>query len=323
MKIEPVHWQQLAQHLDNPGDPALEQEVRQWRAASPENEATFLQLQQVWHLTPDLKILDQLNIQAATERLQATLPEEMVYELPQRRYKWFRVAAIGIPVIVAASWLYSTNSVTYTEKSTLAGNIDSVQLPDNSRVYLDKDSRIRYPDKMDKNRTVFMEQGTAFFEVTNEAANPFVVKLAHSSITVLGTSFNIQLKENSVGVTVKSGKIRFAAGENRQHEMILTAGEGMEYTPATGTLQAFNAINNNEDAWITHELVFVDASLSEVCKKLESLYQVKITLEGKIPLKKLNATFKDNKLGEVLEILQATYPVSVVQHNNNIIITGR
>jgi transmembrane sensor len=325
MGQEPFNWQLLVQYFNNPQNTVLEQEVRQWQTASPENEHIFHQLQQIWQLTPELKILDKLDIKAATAQLNAILPQADTFDAPPaRRYLWIRIAAISIPAILAAWWFYYNSAkTTYTEKHTLAGNIDSVKLADGSHVYLDKNSKIRYPDKMASTRTVFMEQGTAFFEIAPQAGKPFIVKLQHSSITVLGTAFNIQLKDNSIGVTVKSGKIKFAAEKNNEQETILSAGDGLEFSPATGAIQLFNAVNNNEDAWITHELIFVDAPLSEVCKKMESFYQVKISLQGKIPVKKLNATFKDNKLEEVLEVLQATYPIAVAQRNKTITITGR
>ncbi|NML41281.1 DUF4974 domain-containing protein [Chitinophaga sp. G-6-1-13] len=324
MEKETINWLQLVKYLNNPQDTALEQQVRQWAAASPENEATLLQVQQLWQLSPDLKILDQLDTKNAIARLQEALPEdETVHHLPARRYHWFRVAAVIIPIVAAASWFfYHSGTVTYKEKATLAA-IDSLLLPDQSRVYLDKNSRVRYPERMQKNRTVIMEQGTAYFDVATQTATPFVVKIGQSSITVLGTTFNIHLENYRIGVTVKTGKIRFASGHTNAPETILSAGEGLHFDPATGSLEQYNAINSNADAWITHELVFVDAPLSEVCKKVEALYQVKINLRGKIPVKKLNATFKNNKLEEVLEVLQATYPITVVHRNREITITGR
>ncbi|MBC9912633.1 FecR family protein [Chitinophaga varians] len=325
MEKETVNWLQLVQHLNNPQDAALAQQVRQWTAASPENEATFLQVQQLWQLSPDLKILDQLDTQTAIARLQEALPEEetTIHQLPARRYRWFRVAAVMVPIVAAAYWFYhSSGSIIYKEKATLAA-IDSLLLPEQSRVYLDKNSRVRYPEKMQKNRTVIMEQGTAFFDVSTQTAVPFVVKIGQSSITVLGTAFNIHMEDRRIGVTVKTGKIKFATGHANTPATILTAGEGIRFDPATGSVEQFNAINSNADAWITHELVFVDAPLSEVCKKVEALYQVKINLRGKIPVKKLNATFKNNKLEEVLEVLQATYPITVVHRNREITITGR
>ncbi|MCW3467899.1 FecR family protein [Chitinophaga nivalis] len=328
MEKEQYNWQQLVQYFNNPEDPALEKAIQEWRAASPDNEQLFGQVQLLWQFAPDLKVLDQLNVPAATVQLHAALPyneqEEKIHTLPARRYKWFRVAAIGIPALLAAWWFYHVNTkISYKELRTLAGNIDSVTLTDGSRVYLDKNSTIRYPENMAKSRTLFMDQGTAFIEVAGNAVHPFILKLPQSSITVLGTAFNIQVKEKSIGITVKSGKIKFESAQNNEKTAVLIAGEGLEFSSATGQLQQFNAINSNEDAWLTHELVFVDAPLQEVCRKIETLYNVKIQLQGKVPVKKLNANFKHNKLEEILEILQAAYPISVQQQHNDIIITGR
>jgi transmembrane sensor len=50
----------------------------------------------------------------------------------------------------------------------------------------------------------------------------------------------------------------------------------------------------NQDSWLTKELVFVDTPLEEVCKQLTNYYGTVVKLQNnKHAAKKLNAKFKD------------------------------
>jgi ferric-dicitrate binding protein FerR (iron transport regulator) len=144
------------------------------------------------------------------------------------------------------------------------------------------------------------------------------VQLDGSSVTVLGTSFNIESTAEQIYVSVKTGTVRFAAGNDQS---ILQAGRGAIYHKTTHTLQAVDATNRNADAWITRELHFTDASLQEVLTSLEHYYTVRISLQDSIAnFRKFNASFRNNTLDEVLDVLEATYPIAVEHRDARVII---
>ena len=72
-----------------------------------------------------------------------------------------------------------------------------ITLPDSSRVWLNSDSRISYPDEFTGNKRVVSLSGEAYFEVTKDSLHPMVV-LTNKDFTVevLGTTFNIRSYEN-------------------------------------------------------------------------------------------------------------------------------
>lgn len=66
-------------------------------------------------------------------------------------------------------------------------------------MWLNSETSIQYPVAFGaKERRVFV-QGEAYFEVAKDANKPFTVQFMSSSVTVLGTSFNIRAypEENS------------------------------------------------------------------------------------------------------------------------------
>jgi transmembrane sensor len=83
-----------------------------------------------------------------------------------------------------------------------------IVLQDGSTVLLEPGSEVRYDQDFRNKREVFLS-GEAFFEVTKDAAHPFVVYTDEVTTKVLGTSFRIIANKSGkeVVVAVKTGKV--------------------------------------------------------------------------------------------------------------------
>ena len=64
-------------------------------------------------------------------------------------------------------------------------------LSDGTKVWLNSGTELRYPVQFQGKERKVELKGEAYFEVTQNATHPFIVKTAHSGIRVLGTSFNV------------------------------------------------------------------------------------------------------------------------------------
>ncbi|RAJ08577.1 FecR family protein [Chitinophaga skermanii] len=320
-----INWQLLVQHFNDPSDDDLQQQVSAWLSANPSHQNMYEELKRVWELSADAKVLQHFNVQEESAALSALLPDKPVYELPAdpiSRYRWYKIAAAVLLASIGGYWFYrDANKINFLTKTT-AQQIDSVILYDGSRIILHKNSSIRYASNMVKAdaRAIYLEKGTAFFDVQPNDQQAFEVHVNHSKITVLGTAFNVNVEGEAINVDVKSGKIKFEP--RSENGVVLHGGQSIDYTPQRG-ITTRNSTNENADAWATKELVFVDASLAEVCKQLEDVYQVTISMKGHVPLKKLNATFRNNPLSDVFEVLEAAYPIEIEQSGQQIIITSK
>ncbi|MET6999590.1 FecR domain-containing protein [Chitinophaga defluvii] len=321
-----IYLQKLACYLDNPGQDELKREIDSWRAASPQNEKAFQEYYRIWSTAAELQVLAALD---AEKRPAPPLAGRVVPMAPippantgRRKIRWLWNAAAVLILGAAGYWMYTRAAhITYAEKTTSTNTIDSIIMADGSKIFLDANTHVKYPIKMTGPQyTVQLMQGNAFFQVAANAKRSFIVMVDQSSITVLGTSFNIHATGSDISLSVKTGKVMFTPTPDNEKTMV-NAGSGVVYNKLTRTITRFDAVNANNDAWITQELVFVDAPLQEVCKKLEAHYKVKITIVGNISsLGKLNVTFNNNKLEEVLDVLKETYPISIVQKADHIII---
>lgn len=73
------------------------------------------------------------------------------------------------------------------------GIVEEVTLPDGTKVWLNNSATLRYPRKFsDTERNVYLE-GEAYFKVTRNAQQPFIVESDAMRVRVLGTVFNFKM----------------------------------------------------------------------------------------------------------------------------------
>lgn len=310
----------IVQYLNDPSDQELEKEVNRFRAASMENDEFYLEIERVWSISPEVKHLDALNTEDALERLSNRLGYSGKNRGSGRWNIWYAAAAVAV-LFIAGYWGYSTFTEAHYITKTTGTAIDSVLLPDGSKIYLSKGTTVRYPEKMKAGtRSVFLVKGAAFFDIVKKANQEFVVAVESSKVTVLGTSFNVKNEHKQIELAVRSGKIKFEAPDGNSSS-VLTAGDGLIYSSETGRISRFTDKAGTEYAWLTHELKFVDTPLPEVFKILEKCYGVKFRYKDSLSsFNKFNANFKDNKLEEILEILRETYPLQISREDSVLVV---
>lgn len=322
--METKFLQRIVTHFNDPGNHEVREEVLAWRTKSPENEKHFLEIEKIWLTTSELKYYPAVDVQAATDRLAERLKLSERFRETQgiSPLTWFLRVAAAIAFFSIAWWSYTKLTGVHYLTLTTNTSVDSVKLADGSRVFVDVNTTLLYPDRVKGDeRRVFLTRGNAFFDVAKDPDHPFVIDLGNSTVTVLGTSFNILLTEKEIEVSVREGTVRFNAGA--QAESTITAGKGIVYHRNSGEISQVDAVNSNADAWLTRDLNFKDASLAEVLSSIEKMYKVDIQLEDSIAnFKKFNANFHGDNLQEVLEVLEATYPINIRRSDSTLVISS-
>ncbi len=122
---------------------------------------------------------------------------------------WIGIAASVLFVSVVGIFLYyhkendqSIKLVTITS----GDNVETLFLPDSSRVWLNINSQLAYPaDFGQKNRIVELT-GEAYFVVHPDSI-PFSINIPNATIQVLGTSFNVSEADSIAVVIVAQGQV--------------------------------------------------------------------------------------------------------------------
>jgi len=244
--------------------------------------------------------------------------------------KRIAAAAVALLVIGAASYMllrYNGNnmvSVAADEGRT------AITLPDGSQVVLEKGASISYPKGFGTKSRELTLKGEAYFNVTHAAKAAFTISSKYLKTTVLGTSFNMDVRDNKeVKVVVISGKVQVDAHNGQSpstQPVVLTANRELVLNTATNEIQL---IDGTDDARFfalksTGVLAYKGESVVTVLRDLERIYNVPIHARN---ISKCSYygdfTIKDDLLKQ-LKLLAGPFNADVVELENGkgFMITG-
>ncbi len=199
-----------------------------------------------------------------------------------------------------------------------------VEMPDGSKIWLNADSEIRFLKSFsqEKTRSVILN-GEAYFDVSHDAAHPFVVKSAELTTTVYGTSFNVRAysNEEETSVTVNSGKVGVISGKDGGKARMLLPQDKLTYGDGKFTKTTVLA---DADGWTRGDLMFDQTPLNEVFETISRKYNVKIEKAKTLRYQdcRLTARFRNQSLAAVLKTLKLAMNINSKQTGTTIYLEG-
>ena len=207
---------------------------------------------------------------------------------------------------------YATN-FNDLEVEAPAGSRTHIELGDGTKVWLNHGSKLKYPYRFEgKNRKVFLT-GEAYFEVAHNSEFPFIVGTNRIDVKATGTAFNVSayLDDPLVQTTLVEGKVILYEGKNNREIKALTPGESLKFDAIKNvfTIEKENIVKFT--AWKDGLLVFKNDHVEDIAKKLARWYNIDVEITNqKIEDYPFTATFKDETLTQVLELLSLATPIS-------------
>lgn len=233
-----------------------------------------------------------------------------------------RIAASLIVLLlgsfVAYQVLHKMNSQNMqTIVAEAQGTNQLIVLPDSSQVTLKPGSTLVYPQKFKSNiRQVKLINGEAFFEVTPNQLAPFVIDAGKANVKVLGTSFSVRAYDSDkhVEVLVRTGKVELADAQASGRKVLLVKGESGSFNIQNSKLKKEVGFDPNKLAWYTHEISFVNTTLSDVFQVLNHTFGIEFDLsEVQNPNDLLTARYKEQSLDYILNVIALTHNLSIEQ----------
>ncbi|WP_234734191.1 FecR family protein [Tellurirhabdus bombi] len=228
-----------------------------------------------------------IKLDLQPERKEEPTIEAQIRPLPTRpRSTWtayWRVAA-AVVLLMSLGWfgwreLRQQQTPDLVAQVAVKSKNKTVErlLPDGTKVFLNKDSRIDYPERFAADSREVVLTGEAFFEVKPDAARPFRIKAGQATIQVLGTSFSVRAYTKDVEVAVKTGKVQFAV---KKQQIFLTKNEQARYDVAKDTIQRAPRFDPNLFAYKTGQLLFENERLEDIVRTLSTVYRTDIRLSN-------------------------------------------
>lgn len=163
----------------------------------------------------------------------------------------------------------------YNELIVPKGGEFTLTLSDGSRVWLNSQSKIKYPIIFDDMiREVYLE-GEAYFEVAKDSKRPFHVNARNGvNIEVLGTSFNVKCyaDENTVETVLEEGSVRMSRGKDA---VILNPGCKATYLP-NEPIRKKTVNPELYTAWRLGQYIFMNESVENILKQLARWYDIEV-----------------------------------------------
>ncbi|MDH6305681.1 transmembrane sensor [Parabacteroides sp. PF5-5] len=290
-----------------------------WVKESEENKKLFFQLKNTYDLQRGLYPSPE-EIKDSKERLLAKLHkieeserQKQIKQAKGRRlmslYKYTAVAVLCIGLTLGMQHLFNSGKATqYVELDLEAGpRMSHMTLSDGTKVVLNASSKLKFPEKFNKNvREVFLD-GEAYFDVVKNEKIPFVVRTDKQVITVLGTQFNVMnySADDYAITTLVSGSIQLQSIGESNEEVVLKPNQQAFFNKNTNQLALSSVKIDLDRTWVNKLYHFRKEPLHLIAARLEKIYGVNIQIKNdSIRNIECTGTFGlDQKIEEVLRLI--------------------
>jgi transmembrane sensor len=331
-------WVLIQRYVTGNATSEENRKVEQWMSRDPENNKLVREIKEIWDLTPEEHF--DVNVQAAWKRFQSRRTRRKdAYESgqifkpqhkpPRTIYHVFKAAAFILVGVVAGFFFQHISTVqseaelaadrsqfyTLEELATDRGEKARVTFSDGTEVTLNSSSSIRFPQEFqDSAREVYLE-GEAYFKVTSDPGQPFIVYANGINVEVLGTEFNVRgwSEDRSVDVIVREGRVSVSPADQtaqpvgEQTEVILTGGYYTRVESGENPLPAQKIDVVNRLLWMSGGMHFDNVPFRQVITDLERRFNVEITVSDEKLLEvPYTGTFQYAELEEILKVISAS-----------------
>jgi transmembrane sensor len=312
---------------------ASEEEVKQlnaWKDESEANQSEYKKYGKAWEksawLSYEVILSDKIKLASVyTSYLSKQLQEK------NRRLIFYRLVAIlAFPLALFIVWMYfgvreQTNLISeqYMEVIAPKGQISRCVLPDGSEVWLNSGSSLSYnASSFNKNLPEIMLKGEAFFTIIPTIGKFFKVNTEHADIFVTGTSFNIQAyPEDSVFKAVLSqGGIKLQFKSGTMDPIDMKPDQQVIFNTRTQNAEVNEVDAEMLIAWRKGEMLFKDATLNDLVKELERIYDINFHLNpANLGETRFRGMFSyNNNLIQALEKIKKTSGIEYHIENNEV-----
>jgi transmembrane sensor len=159
-----------------------------------------------------------------------------------------------------------------------------VQLSDGTKIFLNSDSKIKYPVTFNEGepRKVELIYGEAYFEVSPSSkhnGDSFKVFTKNQEVHVLGTHFNVKAykEDRLVSTTLIEGKVKVSSGLNT---VLLSPNQQSRVSKETKFIEVLSVDVSHEVAWVKGLFSFNEVPLEKIMKTLSRRYNVEVIFES-------------------------------------------
>ncbi|WP_346882070.1 FecR family protein [uncultured Algibacter sp.] len=258
---------------------------------------------------PDTQIIVNNNISTGTNKAILTLEDGSQIRLEKgENYITDNLSSNGEEIIYTSP-VSVKPEIAYNYLTVPRGGEYFVKLSDGTQVWLNSESKFKYPVNFIKGETreVELVYGEAYFDVspsTNHNGSKFKVSTGIQEVEVLGTEFNIKAytDENAIYTTLVEGKISI---NNTLLKENLNPGEQSNVNLTNQSMSISKVNVYNEISWKNGVFSFENMPLKKIMKVLSRWYDLDmIFVDSEIGNKLFTGSLgREQSIEEILSII--------------------
>ncbi|MFA6400244.1 MAG: FecR domain-containing protein [Salinivirgaceae bacterium] len=269
-----------------------------------ENQEMYEELQKVWQLTGKLSFDLNPDVDAEWESFKNLIPDKKIKQLNKKLIYSFTSIAASIILLLGiwgVSQLFADKEIHY-----FSGNhIQYIQLQDNTKVYLNKNSQLTVSKEYNINNRNVTLTGEALFEVAENESVPFIVNIFGGvQAKVLGTQFNLKAFDSNkeFSLNVFSGKVLFGNPITEEPTLVIK-GQQANYDVLKNKVTDITEFNPNAVSWKTKNLQFDNTPITEVASLLGELIGKQVIIPENSNQIRYSGSFDDPTTQQAAEVL--------------------
>lgn len=159
-----------------------------------------------------------------------------------------------------------------------AGQRAELLLADGTKVWLNSRSKLKFPDRFQKDARNVELDGEGYFEVTHKEEAPFTVHTSRYDVKVLGTEFNVKAynSKNQFEASLLKGSVEVS---NMNKSQVVRLRPDEQVISDGSQLIRSVILDKNYFRWKEGLLCLDDESIGGLIDKLELYYDVKIIVQ--------------------------------------------
>lgn len=300
--------------------------LNKWIESDPKHAAAYGKIHKIWgvsaQLAPTVSVPSMLHQQKPSQEqpqsippIPASIPEQQPAAVNQRSaWSVFAQAACIVLVLFSSGgymgWWFDSIPNSYHRYSATQ-TVQHVTLPDGSEVELNLNTQLSYANYR-HHRSVSLSEGEAYFQVSYNQEQPFIIDAANGTIIVTGTRFNVWKYNDNVVVAVTEGSVNVSS---RESESALTPGMQASYGAEGSHQQALTVSRVDTQqilAWRQGQLVLDNLTLAEALPQINRYLPGPLVLTSPAVAKlRIGGIYNTHDIQGLVDVLPNILPVDL------------
>lgn len=302
----------LMKYIKGETTPEEREKVVRWLDEDPEHIHQYRSLRKLY----DISLWSPIEESQQEEKQTRTLKPVWI--------EFLKVAAVILVTFLGTKAFFDWKEDPVKMQTVIvpAGQRAELLLADGTKVWLNSRSKLKFPDRFQKDARNVELDGEGYFEVTHKEEAPFTVHTSRYDVKVLGTEFNVKAynSKNQFEASLLKGSVEVS---NMNKSQVVRLRPDEQVISDGSQLIRSVILDKNYSRWKEGLLCLDDESIGGLIDKLELYYDVKIIVQQASLMKyHYSGKFRiSDGVEHVLKVLQLKHKFTYIEEEEqNLII---